>query len=274
MLTIERDGHVATLWLDRPEKRNAMGPEFWEGMPGVMEELADDPEVRAVLIAGKGPSFTVGLDLVYYGAKLAQGMAGGGDSGGSSPAGRRQELRRDIKRMQAAISAVADSPKPVIAVVHGWCIGGGVDLVTACDMRLASADAVFSVRETKLAIVADVGTLQRLPKIVGPGRVADLVYTGRDVSADEAVDMGLVDRVYDDRAALEKGAAELAGQIADNSPLVVQGAKAVLRAGEGRSVADALDYVATWNAAMLESDDLQEAMQAFLEKRHPTFTGR
>ncbi len=274
MLTIERDGHVATLWLDRPEKRNAMGPEFWEGMPGVMEELADDPEVRAVLIAGKGPSFTVGLDLVYYGAKLAQGMAGGGDSGGSSPAGRRQELRRDIKRMQAAISAVADCPKPVIAVVHGWCIGGGVDLVTACDMRLASADAVFSVRETKLAIVADVGTLQRLPKIVGPGRVADLVYTGRDVSADEAVDMGLVDRVYDDRAALEKGAAELAGQIADNSPLVVQGAKAVLRAGEGRSVADALDYVATWNAAMLESDDLQEAMQAFLEKRHPTFTGR
>ncbi len=271
MLTIERDGHVATLWLDRPEKRNAMGPGFWEGMPGVMAELGDDPDVRVVLIAGKGPSFTVGLDLVYYGGKLAEGMAG---DGAGSPAGRRMALRADIKRMQGAISAVADCPKPVIAVVHGWCIGGGVDLITACDMRLASADATFSVRETKLAIVADVGTMQRLPKIVGPGRVAELVYTGRDVPAEEALAMGLVDHVYEDRGALEKAATELAGQIADNSPLVVQGAKAVLRAGEGRSVAEALDYVATWNAAMLESDDLREAMQAFLEKRPPKFTGQ
>ncbi len=273
MLNIERNGHVATLWLDRPEKRNAMGPEFWDGMPGVMAELGDDPDVRVVLIAGKGKAFTVGLDLVYYGAKLAQGAAGEGEGGGSQ-AGRRMALRADVKRMQGAITAVADCPKPVIAVVHGWCIGGGVDLITACDMRLASADAMFSVRETKLAIVADVGTLQRLPKIVGPGRVADLVYTGRDVPADEALAMGLVDHVYEDRAALEKAAAELAGLIADNSPLVVQGAKAVLRAGEGRSVAEALDYVATWNAAMLESDDLREAMQAFLEKRPPNFTGR
>ncbi len=272
MLTIEQDGHVATLWLDRPEKRNAMGPEFWNGLPGVMAELGADPEVRVVLLAGRGPAFTVGLDLYYYGAKLAQGMAG--DAGGeTSAAGRRMALRADIKAMQASITAVADCPKPVIAVIHGWCIGGGVDLVTACDMRLASADAVFSVRETKLAIVADVGTLQRLPGIVGPGRVAELVYTGRDVPAAEAHEMGLVDHVYEDGEALHKAAGELAGQIAEKSPLIVQGAKAVLRAGEGRSVAEALDYVATWNAAMLESDDLREAMRAFLEKRPPNFTG-
>ncbi len=272
MLTVERDGHVATLWLDRPEKRNAMGPGFWEGLPGVMQELGDDPEVRAVVVAGRGPAFTVGLDLVYYGAKLAAGTTGGQPAAGSG-AGRRRALLADIKRMQGAISAVADCPKPVLAAVHGWCIGGGVDLITACDMRLASADAVFSVRETKLAIVADVGTLQRLPRIVGPGTVADLVFTGRDVPADEAHTMGLVDLLFEDRDALAKGAADLAARIAENSPLVVQGAKAVLRAGEGRSVADALDYVAVWNAAMLESADLQEAMQAFLEKRPPRFTG-
>ncbi len=272
MLTIERDGHVATVWLDRPEKLNAMSPAFWDGMPGVMAELGDDPEVRAVVIAGKGRAFTVGLDLAHYGAALVAGAVG---ETGEPPSGaaRRRALMADIKRMQGAISAVADCPKPVIAAVHGWCLGGGVDLITACDIRLASADAVFSVRETKLAMVADVGTMQRLPKIVGPGRVAELVYTGRDVTADEAHGMGLVDHVHADPGAVHKAAAELAAQIAENSPLAVQGAKAVLRAGEGRSVAEALDYVAVWNAALLESDDIREAMQAYLEKRPPRFTG-
>ncbi len=272
MLTIERDGHVATVWLDRPEKLNALGPGFWEGMPGVMAEVGDDPDVRAIVIAGKGRAFTVGLDLAHYGAALASGSVGGGDAP-SSGAGRRLALLADIKRMQRAITAVADCPKPVIAAVHGWCLGGGVDLITACDMRVAAADAVFSVRETKLAMVADVGTMQRLPKIVAPGRVAELVYTGRDVAADEAHEMGLVDHVHPDRDAALKAAAGLAQQIAENSPLAVQGAKAVLKAGEGRSVAEALDYVAVWNAGLLESNDLLEAMQAFLEKRPPNFTG-
>jgi enoyl-CoA hydratase len=161
----------------------------------------------------------------------------------------------------------------VIAAVHGWCIGGGVDLISACDIRMASADAVFSVRETKIAIVADLGTLQRLPGIVGRGHVNELALSGRDIPAERALQIGLVNDVLPDVDACHKAALALAAEIAANSPLVVQGTKAVLRAGEGRSVAEGLDYVGVWNAAFLRSNDLTEAMTAFLEKREPRFTG-
>jgi enoyl-CoA hydratase len=186
---------------------------------------------------------------------------------------RRQRLLAGIKRMQASISAVADCPKPVIAAVQGWCIGGGVDLITACDIRLAAADAIFSVRETRLAIVADVGTLQRLPGIVGAGHVAELVFTGRDVGAPRAREIGLVNDVLPDPAALHAAACTLAAEIAANSPLAVQGSKAILRASRGRSVAEGLDYVALWNSAFVQSNDVVEAITAFVEKRAPKFSG-
>ena len=157
--------------------------------------------------------------------------------------------------------------------MNGYCIGVGVDLITACDVRLAAEDALFSVRETKMAMVADVGTLQRLPKLIAAGQVAELVYTGRDIGAQKALEIGLVNAVYPDHEALLKGARELADEIAENSPLAVQGAKAVLRAGADRNVRDALDYVALWNAAFLRSHDLDEAVQAFMEKRPPHFRG-
>jgi enoyl-CoA hydratase len=267
VLAVERDGHVATLWLANPERRNAMGPRFWDDLPAIMQELSDDPEVRVVVVAAKGPHFTVGLDLKAFG-----GNALGGGEGGSE-ATRRLRLRQTVKRMQGTITAVADCPKPVIAAVHGWCIGGGVDLITACDIRLASADAQFSVRETKIAIVADVGTLQRLPGIVGDGHVAELVYTGKDVPAARAKEIGLVNDVLPDAAALHAAARAMATEIATNSPLAVQGSKAVLRAGRNRTVAEALDYVAVWNAAFFPSNDLMEAMASFMEKRAPRFTG-
>jgi enoyl-CoA hydratase len=161
----------------------------------------------------------------------------------------------------------------VIAAVHGHCIGAGIDLITACDIRYSSADAIFSVRETKIAMVADVGTIQRLPQIIDPGRVAEVVYTGKDFAADEARDMGLVSRVFADADATYDAALDIAGDIAANSPLAVQGAKAVLSAGEGRSVEENLDYIALWNTAFLHSNDFVEATMAFLEKRPPDFTG-
>ncbi len=266
VLSIERDEHVATLWLDRPAQRNAMGPAFWDELPVCMQALAEDTEVRAVVIAAKGPHFTVGLDLKAFGTVL------GGD-GTTSEAARRTRLLRTVKRLQASITAVADCPKPVIAAVHGYCIGGGVDLITACDVRLAAADAVFSIRETKIAIVADVGTLQRLPGIVGAGHVAELAFTGKDVPAARAREIGLVNDVLPDAAAVLAAARAMAAEIAANSPLAVQGTKAVLRAGAGRSVAEALDYVAVWNSAFFPSNDLAEAMAAFVEKRPPRFTG-
>jgi enoyl-CoA hydratase len=280
VLTVERSDTVATVWLDRPEARNAMGQDLWRDLPLAMQVVSEDADVRVVVIAARGPHFSVGLDLKAMGGMLLGAGEPGGDSSGnpaagkSSAAARARAARADILRLQAAITAVADCPKPVIAAVHGYCIGGGVDLIAACDIRLASADALFSVREAKVAIVADLGSLQRLPSIIGAGHVAELAFTGKDISATRAREIGLVNDVADDAEAVLKAAYELAHEIAANSPLAVQGTKAILAANEGRTVAQGLDYVATWNAGMIASDDLVEAMTAFMERRAPTFKGR
>ncbi|HEX4163790.1 MAG TPA: crotonase/enoyl-CoA hydratase family protein [Acidimicrobiales bacterium] len=279
VLSIERDQDVATLWLDRPEARNAMGVDLWRDLPRAMEALCDDNSVRVVVIAAKGPHFSVGLDLKAMGNLLAGSGDGGGGGGGedarpASMAARARSSRLEVKRLQDSITAVAQCPKPVIAAVHGYCIGGGVDLIAACDIRLASVDAVFSVREAKVAIVADLGSLQRLPAIISAGHLAELAFTGKDVTAERAKEIGLVNDVAGDAEGVLKAARALAGEIAANSPIAVQGTKAVLAANEGRTVAEGLDYVATWNSGMLASDDLVEAMTAFMEKRTPKFTGR
>ena len=270
VLTLERQAGVATLWLDRPEARNAMGPEFWSDLPRAMAHLGEDDDVRAVVLAGRGPHFSVGLDLKAMGGTLAAGQ----DAQGSSGVSRRAAFLHDVQRLQGSITAVADCPKPVVAAVHGACLGAGMDLISACDVRLASTDAFFSIRETKIAIVADVGTLQRLPRIIGAGHVAELAYTGKDIGAARARDIGLVNDVLADQEAVVTAALAMAGEIAANSPLAVQGTKAVLRAGAGRSVEEGLEYVALWNAAFLHSDDLHEALAAFVEKRPPSFRGR
>jgi enoyl-CoA hydratase len=281
VLTVERDGHVATVWLDRPEARNAMGPAFWADLPRVMEEVGEDRDVRAVVIAAKGPHFSVGLDLKAMAGLLTgaeepspEGDATGAAGSRTSAAARAAAARPAVLRMQRSVTSVAECPKPVIAAVHGYCIGGGVDLVAACDIRVASADALFSVRETKMAIVADLGSLQRLPRIIGKGHVAELAYTGKDITAERAAAIGLVNEVLPDAEAAHKAAVVLGAEIAANSPLVVQGTKAVLTACEDKTVAEGLDYVATWNSGFLQSDDLVEAMTAFMEKRPPEFTGR
>jgi enoyl-CoA hydratase len=272
VLTIDVDGHVATLWLDRPEKRNAMGPAFWNDLPLAMSSIGSDPEVRAVVVAARGPHFTVGLDLVAMAGPV--GPAEDGDGAPLSMAARARSARTEILRLQASVTSVADCRLPVIAAVHGYCIGGGVDLIAACDIRLSSADAVFSVREAKVAIVADLGSLQRLPGIIGRGHLAELAFTGKDISAARAESIGLVNQVSPDADSVLTDARALAAEIASNSPLAVQGTKAVLGAGDGRSVPEGLEYVATWNAGFLASDDLVEAMTAFMEKRPAVFNGR
>jgi enoyl-CoA hydratase len=276
VLSIERDAHVATVWLDRPEARNAMGPAFWDDLTAAMTEVSTDTSVRSVVVAARGPHFSVGLDLKAM-AGLLTGGEGSGRSEGSAPpsmAVRATAARAGVKRLQRAITSVAECPKPVIAAIHGYCIGGGVDLISACDIRLASADAVFSVRETKVAIVADLGSLQRLPHIIGKGHVAELAYTGKDITAGRAREIGLVNDVLPDAEAAISAARDMAAEIAFNSPLAVEGTKAVLTAGEDQSIAEGLEYVATWNAGVLQSDDLVEAMAAFMAKRPPEFRGR
>ena len=272
-VTVERRGSVAIVWLDRAEQRNAFAPDFWTVFPETIEEVGDDAAIRVVVVAAKGPAFTVGLDLRLSGPAMVTGSLDPSAPQPASPVAHRVQTRRLVKTMQHAFSSLAECPKPVIAAIHGYCIGAGVDLITACDIRYASADAVFSIRETRLAMVADVGTLQRLPSIVDPGTVAELAYTGRDFDAGEAASLGLVTRLLPDREATLVAAIETAELIAANSPLAVQGTKAVLRAGDGRTVAEALDYVALWNAAFLHSNDLGEAMASFMERRAPDFKG-
>ncbi len=262
-LEIERAGHVATIWLNRPEKLNAMSEDIWIDVPRAVAELDGDQSVRAVILAGRGRSFTVGIDIEMLASLLP--------SGSSEEA--QEALYSQIKTLQLTISCLADTTKPVIAAIHGHCLGGGMGLITACDVRYGSADSVFSVRETRLAVVADIGTLQRLPGIVGAGHTNELALTGADIDAARALEIGLLNRVYPDAASTYEAARDLADTIAANSPLVVQGIKKVLAANDGRSMSEALDFVARWNAEHLLSNDLMEALAAFVAKRPPEFTG-
>jgi len=271
-LSIERTGAVASLWLDRPGKLNALNRALWSAIPAAVAALDADPEVRVIVLAGRGKAFCAGIDLLDH----APAMSGGGSlSGkGESVVGKRLALLDDIRRYQNTCSCFANTNKPVIAAVHGVCIGAGMDLITACDIRLTSADATFSVRETRIAMVADVGTLQRLPRIIGDGPARELIFTGRDIDAARAKEIGLVNEVLADAAAVHARAMALAQEIAANSPLAVQGSKQVLGQAARREVQEGLDYVALWNAAFLHSDDLAEAMTAFMQRRKPEFKGR
>lgn len=270
VFSIERSGHVATLWLDRPEKRNAMSQDFWHDLPLAMAELGDDPEVRAIVLAGRGKSFCVGLDISI----LANGGVGGEGEKPTSQAAANLRQIAVTRSFQAAITSVANCPVPVIAAIHSHCIGGGIDLVTACDIRLASADALFSIRETKIGITADVGTLQRLPGIIAKGHVAELAYTGKDIDAARAEKIGLVNEVFADQEAVLEAALELANDIAANSPLAVRGTKFMLQQGEDLTTDQSLLLNGLWTMATnLGSNDIKEAMTAFMEKRPPTFRG-
>jgi enoyl-CoA hydratase len=266
-LKVDRADHVAEVTLLGPGKGNAMGPDFWRELPQVFDELDADPEVRAIVLTGSGAHFSYGLDLP------AMMPSWGGMLGGDSLAGPRTRFLDEIRKLQGAVSAVARCRKPVIAAVSGWCIGGGLDVIAAADVRLASAEAKFSLREVKVAIVADLGSLQRLAGIIGEGHLRELAFTGKDITAERAERIGLVNDVHPDQAAVLAAAREMAADIAANPPLVVQGSKDVLNHVREREVADGLRYVAAWNSAFLPSKDLGEAVQAFLERRPPSFSG-
>ena len=262
-IKVERDGHLAWLTLDRPKKLNAMGLDFFPSLKGLMAEVSADPAIRAVIIKARGKAFSAGIDLDSLAGLLRETGAAG-----------REGLKKVILELQEAMTAVERCSKPVIGAAHSLCLGGGVDLLSACDIRLASADAVFSIRETKMAIIADLGTLQRLPAIIGQGRFRELALTGRDFKAQEALEMGFVNRVFATREELLAGAEALAQEIAANAPLAVQGTKEVILFSRDNGISAGLRYVAQKNAAVLDSEDLLEAIQAYQEKRPPKFKGR
>ncbi|HEX9036931.1 MAG TPA: crotonase/enoyl-CoA hydratase family protein [Ktedonobacterales bacterium] len=263
-MNLEITDGIAEVTLTGPGKGNAMGPDFWRDLPMVFDILDSDDAVRAVILRGDGPNFSYGLDLPAMAPALASG----------DTAVDRAKLLDTIQTMQAAVTRVQTCRKPVIAAVRGWCIGGGLDLIAACDIRLCSTDARFSLREARIAIVADIGSLQRLPPIIGEGNTRELAFTARDIDAQRALRIGLVNEVYDGPQALEDAARAMAREIAANAPLAVQGAKRVLNESQGKPVEEGLRYVALWNAAYVHTQDLTEAISAFIEKRPPRYEGR
>jgi enoyl-CoA hydratase len=266
-VTVETKEHVAQVTLIGPGKGNAMGPAFWSELPEVFAALDADRDIRAIVITGSGRNFSYGLDLPAMGGTLAPVLAEG------ALAGPRTDFHAEVLRMQNTISAVADCRTPTIASVHGWCIGGGVDLISAVDIRYASADAKFSVREVKLAIVADVGSLARLPLILSDGHLRELALTGKDIDAARAEKIGLVNDVFADADAALQAAHATAAEIAANPPLTVRGVKDVLDQQRISAVSASLRYVAAWNSAFLPSKDLSEGISATFAKRPPQFAG-
>jgi enoyl-CoA hydratase len=266
-VTVETKDQVAQVTLIGPGKGNALGPAFWSEMPEVFAELDRDPDVRAIVITGSGSNFSYGLDLPAMAGTLTPLLADG------ALARPRAEFHAEVLRMQKAINAVADCRTPTIAAVHGWCVGGGVDLISAADIRYASADAKFSVREVRLAMVADMGSLARLPLILSDGHLRELALTGKDIDAARAEKIGLVNDVYDDAEATLAAAHATAAEIAANPPLAVQGIKDVLDQQRVAAVSESLRYVAAWNAAFLPSKDLTEGISATMAKRRPDFRG-
>ncbi len=265
---VEKTGHTAWIRLNRPHKKNAMGPEAWQELPPIFQDIQDDDDIRVCIISGEGDDFCAGIDLVGM-APVIPAL-----SSWDFSAGARKELFRAIAPLQEAISAPEKCSKPVICAIHGHCIGAGLDLASACDIRLVSADARISLKEAAVAFIADVGSLQRMPHIVGQGITRELAFTAKFIDASRALNIILSNAVFEDKEALLEGAAQMAEEIAANSPLAVQGSKEVLNYCRGKNIADGLEYVAARSAMVLPSEDLAESMRAFMEKDRPDFSGR
>ena len=262
-LLVEQIESIAHIQINRPDKINAMNAAFWEEIIQAFEWVDSTDSVRVVIISGAGKHFSAGIDLMLL-AQASNRM--GNDIGRNA-----EIIRRNVLRLQASFNAVDECRKPVIAAIHGYCIGGAIDLITACDMRYATPDAHFSIKEIDMGMAADVGTLQRLPHLIGDGMMRELAYTGRAFDGAEAARMGLVNRTYESHEALLDGVMALARDIASKSPLAIRGTKEMIRYSRDHSVDDGLNYIATWNAAMLQSEDLKLAMTAHMAKKAADF---
>ena len=260
---VQRHGPVAQLSMNRPQKANGMTPDFWTELPRLLGLLDADETVRAVVLTGEGKHFTGGMDLEAFASIAALFQ--------QEPGRAAYAFRKKIMQLQDAFTAIERARFPVIAAIHGACIGGGIDMISACDMRLASSDAYFAIEEINIGMAADVGTLQRLPKLISPAIAAELAYTGRRFRAEEALRIGLLSEVADSREQLVKAALALGERISSKSPLAIAGIKANLAYSRDHGVADGLDYMATWNAGMLRPEDLMNAVQAAMAKKEAEF---
>ncbi len=250
--TLSIEDKIGHLQFNRPEALNTLVPELWSELPRAVRQLDDAGTVRALIISSTGKHFTAGMDLSAFAALAPERTRGEGRA--------RSEIMEVVRRLQDSFTCLEQARFPVIAAVHGGCIGGGVDLVTACDLRFATTDAFFSVHEINLAMTADVGTFPRLQKLIPEGIAREMAFTGERLHAHRAAAIGLVNCVLDDRGGLLDYANGIARKIASKSPLAVWGSKQMLNFGRDHSTADSLNHIATWQSGMLDLDDVQRAV--------------
>lgn len=264
MVEVNINENIAVVTLNRPEKANAINANGWEKLKLTFEELDLNDEVRVIaLYGGESKHFCGGIDLEML-------MAISQDT--IKCKGRKNEkLRKTILELQAPINAIENCSKPVLAAIHGGCIGAGVDIIAACDIRYCTDDTFFTIKEIDMGMVADLGTLQRLPKIISEGKVREMAYTGRNVFGKEAEKIGLVNDCFENKEIMKEGVMKIAKEIASKSPLAIRGTKHILLHSRDHTVAEGLNYMATWNAAMLISDDLIEAFAAKMQNREVKF---
>lgn len=258
---------IAHIRLNRPEKRNSMIPSFWQDLPRVVEDIDDNAKARVIVISSTGPVFTAGMDLNAFTPK----QHGSPEDAKRARISHGAAFYDTARKTQAAFNALEACRLPVLAAIQGGCVGGGLDMVTACDMRYCTQDAFFTIFEINIGMTADVGTFPRLVQQMPEGLVRELAYTGRRMAADEAMSTGLVNRVFASHEDMLAGVMDIAKEIASKAPLAVYGCKRMINYSKDHTTADTLDYIAIWNASFLQSPEMQEAMISNAEKRPGDF---
>jgi len=263
---VDINNHIAHVAINRPNKANSLNQQAWDEMKAIFEALDENTEVRVVVLSGEGKYFCAGIDVSML-------MNIGDFSAKGCEARKREKFIKGLQYLQDCVSAIEKCRKPVLAAIHNGCIGGGVDIASVCDMRYCTEDAFFVVKEVDMGLVADIGTMQRLPKIIPYGIAAEMAYTGRNVYGPEAKSIGLANNCYVDKSAMMEAVMQIAATIAAKPPVVIRGTKHILQHTRDHSVNEGLQYIQTWNAAMIFSDDLMEAFQAFMQKKKPVYKG-
>lgn len=268
---VEVNDKIGHIRMTRPDKANSMVASFWRDLPEIVDGLSASGSVRAIVLSGDGKHFCSGMDLSVFGSDdtIGQGAADGTAAGHRSR--RNERFRSTALKLQDSFTCLERARVPVLCAIQGACIGGGIDMISAADMRYATESAYFSIQEINIGMTADVGTLQRMPKLVAEGIVRELAYTGRRWSAAEAHAAGFVNAVFPDHETMMASVMATAAEIAAKSPIAIWGTKQTMHYTRDHSVADGLEFIANWNAAMFDTDDMAEAFAAQMEQRPAEF---